>query len=260
MDIGIIIGLLFAFGSLLTGFLLEEGALSSLLQLSAAFIVFGGTLGACAVSFPLNIVKKLPKYLGIAFKKRNSNMEEQINYFKEISMKTRREGLLTLENEFTKSEVDPFIKKGFQLVVDGVEQTMVKSVLETSLEQIVERHEYGIEIFAAAGGYAPTMGIIGTVMGLVQVVGNLSDPQSLGPKIASAFMATLYGISSANLFWLPVSNKLKVLNKEEVNEKQMIIEAVLLIQQGANTNTLVSKLQGFLDNESQSLDTDNQVE
>ena len=151
-----------------------------------------------------------------------------------------------MEGEFSKNEVDPFIKKGFQLVVDGTEQSTIQSILETKLEQIVQRHEEGIEMFTAAGGYAPTMGIIGTVMGLVQVVGNLSDPTALGPKIASAFMATLYGISSANLFWLPIATKLKMLNKEEGNEKEMMIEAILLIQQGANPNTLVSKLEGFL--------------
>lgn len=139
------------------------------------------------------------------------------------------------------------MQKGFQLVVDGVEGTIVKSILETRLEQIIKRHEDGISMLQSAGGYAPTMGIIGTVMGLVQVVGNLSDPTSLGPKIASAFMATLYGIASANILWLPIANKLRVLNEKEINEKEMIIEAILLIQEGINPNTLETKLEGFLD-------------
>ena len=246
MDIVIIVGLLLAFGSILAGFLLEGGTITALVQLSALLIVFGGTFGAVGVSFPGKIIKKFIKVISIAFKKRESNVADNIRYFKEISTKTRREGLLTLEGEFSKNEVDPFIKKGFQLVVDGTEQSTIQSILETKLEQIVQRHEEGIEMFTAAGGYAPTMGIIGTVMGLVQVVGNLSDPTALGPKIASAFMATLYGISSANLFWLPIATKLKMLNKEEGNEKEMMIEAILLIQQGANPNTLVSKLEGFL--------------
>lgn len=246
MDIVIIVGLLLAFGSILAGFLLEGGTITALVQLSALLIVFGGTFGAVGVSFPGKIIKKFIKVISIAFKKRESNVADNIRYFKEISTKTRREGLLTLEGEFSNDEVDPFIKKGFQLVVDGTEQSAIQSILETKLEQIVQRHEEGIEMFTAAGGYAPTMGIIGTVMGLVQVVGNLSDPTALGPKIASAFMATLYGISSANLFWLPIATKLKMLNKEEVNEKEMMIEAILLIQQGANPNTLVSKLEGFL--------------
>ena len=246
MDITIIISLIFAVGSLILGFVLEEGTPTALLQLSAAIIVFGGTFGALGVSFPIRIVSKLPKTLGIAFKKRESDLEEKINYFRRVSIKTRQEGLLVLESELKEDGLDPFIKRGLQMVVDGVDLADVRSILDTKLEQMSERHEEGIEIFSAAGGFAPTMGIIGTVMGLVLVVANLSDPTALGPKIASAFMATLYGIASANLFWLPVANKLKVLDKEEVNEKLMYIEAICLIQQGANPNTIVSKLQSFL--------------
>jgi len=257
MDITIILSLIFAVGSLILGFTLEEGSPGSLLQLSAAIIVFGGTFGALGVSFPFKVVAKLPKCLGIAFKKRESNIGESIEYFHRISIKTRQEGLLVLESELKEEGLDPFIRRGLQMVVDGVEITEVRSILDTKLEQMVERHESGIEIFAASGGFAPTMGIIGTVMGLVLVVSNLSDPEALGPKIASAFMATLYGIGTANLFWLPIANKLKVLDKEEVNEKLMYIEAICLIQQGTNPNTLVSKLQGFLsEKEAKKFDTD----
>lgn len=251
MDIVIVVSLIFAFGSLILGFILEGGTITALLQITALIIVLGGTLGATGVSFQGHTLKKFGKYLGIAFKKRNSSTLQTIEYFKELSGRTRREGLLILESELAKPDVDKFIKKGLQLVVDGVEQTLIKSVLETRLEQISERHEDGIEVFTVAGGYAPTMGIIGTVMGLVQVVSNLEDPSVLGHKIAAAFMATLYGIATANLFWLPIATKLKMLNKEEMIEKEMIIEAILLIQQGANTNTLVSKLEGYLDSSSE---------
>lgn len=246
MDITIIISLVIAFGAILIGFTLEGGSALSLVQLSAAIIVFGGTFGALGVSFPMKVLAKLPKCLGIAFKKRESNLEESINYFHRISIKTRQEGLLVLESELKDESTDPFIRRGLQMVVDGVDLAEVRSILDTKLEQMVERHESGIEMFAASGGFAPTMGIIGTVMGLVLVVSNLSDPDELGHKIAAAFMATLYGIASANLFWLPIANKLKVIDKEEVNEKLMYIEAICLIQQGTNPNTLVSKLQGFL--------------
>lgn len=249
MDIVIILSLIFAVGSLLLGFILEEGSPTMLIQLSAAIIVFGGTFGAIGVAFPFRIIKKAPKVLAIAFKKRDSNLQESIHYFHKIAMKTRQEGLLVLESELKDSDVDPFIARGLQMVVDGVELTEVRSILDTKLEQIAERHEEGIEIFAAAGGFGPTMGIIGTVMGLVLVVSNLSDPNALGPKIASAFMATLYGIASANLVWLPIANKLKVLDKEEICEKSMYIEAISLIQQGTNPSTLVVKLQGFLTEE-----------
>ncbi|ADL49911.1 motility protein A [Clostridium cellulovorans] len=260
MDIFTIVSLIFAFGSLIVGFLLEEGQLSALVQVSAFIIIFGGTFGAVAVSFPGRIFKKFPKVLAIAFKKRDSKIGENIRYFKEISIRTRREGLLILEGEVTNDGIDPFIKKGFQLAADGTEQSVIQGILETELEQMADRHDEGIEMFSAAGGYSPTMGIIGTVMGLLQVVANLDDPLALGVKIAAAFMATLYGIAMANLFWLPIANKLKMLNKEEINEKQMIIEAVLLIQQGSNTNSLVSKLEGYmLDDDKKSLLEDKQV-
>lgn len=132
------------------------------------------------------------------------------------------------------------------MIVDGVNPDIIKSSLETRLEQISERHHQGIAIFEAAGGYAPTMGIIGTVMGLVQVLGSLDDPDELGPKIAVAFIATLYGIATANLIWLPIANKLKALNDEEIIEKEMCIEALLLIQEGVSPTAIISKLEGYL--------------
>ena len=247
MDIGILLGFIVALFSLIIGFLIEGGTLLSLMQLSAAMIVFGGTIGAVIISFPINIIKRLPSIIKVSFSNKESDVMSKIQYLKEISSITRKEGLLSLEREINKNKMDSFMQKGFQLVVDGVEGTIVKSILETRLEQIIKRHEDGISMLQSAGGYTPTMGIIGTVMGLVQVVGNLSDPTSLGPKIASAFMATLYGIASANILWLPIANKLRVLNEKEINEKEMIIEAILLIQEGINPNTLETKLEGFLD-------------
>ncbi|MBD7913486.1 MULTISPECIES: flagellar motor protein [Clostridium] len=253
MDIVILGGLVVAFLSLILGFSIDGGSVTSLIHPTAALIILGGTFGAVAVSFPGNVLKKFPKVIKIAFQKRESNIAKNILYFKEISTKTRKEGLLSIEAEVSESNVDPFIKQGLQFVVDGIEQSTVESIMKTKLEQMVERHEDGMEIFSAAGGYAPTMGIIGTVMGLVLVVGNLSDPTLLGPKIASAFMATLYGIATANIIWLPIANKLKMLNKQEVIEKEMIIEAILLIQQGVNPNTLVNKLEGFLEDGNENL-------
>jgi chemotaxis protein MotA len=135
------------------------------------------------------------------------------------------------------------------MIVDGVDPEIMKGSLETRLEQISERHNQGISIFEAAGGYAPTMGIIGTVMGLVQVLSNLDDPSTLGPKIAVAFIATLYGIGTANLIWLPIANKLKILSTEEIIEKEMCIEALLLVQAGASPSSIISKLEGFLTEE-----------
>ena len=245
MDIMTILGLVVAFGSIILGYLLAHGSLLALLKLTSGLIVIGGTLGATAVSFPSKTLKKMPKVIGLAFKKKEFNLEQHISYFKEISLKTRRDGLLSLEAELS-ADLDPFTRKGLQMVVDGIEPSSVKNILNTKLENLISRHDDCIEMFSAAGGYAPTMGIVGTVTSLVIVLANLNDPSSMGGEIASAFVATLYGLGTANLFWLPIASKLKEINKAEIIEKEMIIEAVLLIQEGVNPNTLVSKLVGYL--------------
>jgi chemotaxis protein MotA len=246
MDIITILSVLFAFVCIIVGFIIEGGRPIALLQPTAAMIVIGGTIGAVGISFPSSTLKKLPKVLSMAFKKKNNNLEELITYFKEVSIKTRRDGLLSLESELTGPELDPFVKKGLQMVVDGIDPSSVRSILDTKLEQLSGRHEDCIEMFTSAGGYAPTMGIVGTITSLVIILSDLSDVAAMGEKIAVAFIATLYGLATANLFWLPIASKLKEINKEELAEKEMIIEAVLLIQEGVNPNTLVSKLVGYL--------------
>lgn len=246
MDLGIIISLVIAFASLLLGFTFEGGALSALWQPTAFIIVFGGTIGAVGVSFPTSSLKKIPKIFKVAFRKREDKTSGMVDFFKELAVKTRRDGLLSLESEIDTYDMDAFTKKGLQMVVDGVEPATIRAILDTKLENIVERHELGSSIFDSAGGFAPTMGIVGTVMGLVQVLGNLGNSSELGGKIAVAFIATLYGVGSANLLWLPIAGKLKAIDKEECLEKQMVIEGILLLQEGANPNTLVSKLEGFL--------------
>lgn len=245
MDIMALLSILFAFVCIVVGYIIEDGNIFALLQPTAALIVIGGTLGAVGISFPSKSIKKFPKVLSIAFKKKESNLEGYISYFKDVSLKTRKEGLLSLESELT-SDLDPFIKKGLQMVVDGIDPSSVRSILNTKLEQLSARHEDCIEMFTSAGGYAPTMGIVGTITSLVIILSDLNDVAAMGEKIAVAFIATLYGLGTANLFWLPLSSKLKEINKEEIVEKEMIIEAVLLIQEGVNPNTLVSKLVGYL--------------
>lgn len=246
MDIIIIISIVFSFACMILGFTLEGGTLRALLQLTAAIIVFGGTIGAVGISTQGKVLKRFPQIFAVAFKKRESNIKENIIFFKNLATKTRKDGLLSIESDLNNSDIDPFIKKGLQMIVDGINPETVRNSLETRLEQISERHHQGIAMFEGAGGYAPTMGIIGTVMGLVQVLGSLEDPEELGAKIAVAFIATLYGIASANLIWLPIANKLKALNDEEIIEKEMYIEALLLIQEGISPNSIMSKLEGYL--------------
>lgn len=247
MDVATIIFLLFSFGSLGGAFVLEGGKLGALFALTAAMIVFGGTIGAVGVSFPIYKIKRLPKIFGVAFKTQKSDAVESLKYFVNISKKTRQNGLLSIESEISDNSIEPFVKKGLQLIVDGTEPAVVRSILETEAEMIYERHTDGIAMFEAAGGYSPTMGVIGTVMGLVHVLSNLDDPASLGPKIAVAFIATLYGVGTANLLWLPIAAKLKNINKDELKDRTLIIEAIMNIQEGVNPNTLAEKLKSFLD-------------
>lgn len=247
MAVSTIAFLIFGLGAILGSFMLEGGKLTALLAISPAMIVFGGTIAAVGISYPGNEIKKLFPVMKVAFKNQKIDLPGLISYFKNIAFKTRKEGLLSIEEMISGDDVDPFTKKGLQMVVDGIEPQTVKSTLELSADLIDERHKVGIGMFDAAGGFAPTMGITGTVMGLVHVLTNLSDVSKLGGLISGAFIATLYGIGTANILWLPLGTKLKQLNKQEMAEKNLIIEAILCIQEGVNPNTLEEKLKGFLD-------------
>ncbi|MBU3156144.1 flagellar motor protein [Clostridium estertheticum] len=246
MNIYPILFIILSFGSLIAAFILEGGSPVMLVAKTAAMIVFGGTIGSVGLASSPKRLKNVPAMIKLVFTSKDKDLVEIVNYFKQLSFKTRKEGLLSIEGEIT-DDLDPFIKKGLQLVVDGVDPQMVKTILEFELESTYDRHKENYAVFEAAGGFAPTMGVIGTVMGLVQVLSNLADPSVLGEKIATAFIATLYGVGSANLFFLPIGVRLKDLNNEESKEKELIIEAVLLMQEGANPNILAEKLKGFLD-------------
>ncbi|MFL0195633.1 flagellar motor protein [Clostridium sp. WILCCON 0269] len=247
MDISVILFLLFGLASLVGGFILEGGSAGALLGPTAAIIVFGGTIGAVGLSFPSDVLKRIPKMFRVIIGPPKTDLPSLISYFKDVSYRTRKNGLLSLEGEISNDpNLDPFIKKGLQLVVDGVDPQAVRSILELELESTSERHREGSAVFQSAGGYSPTMGIIGTVMGLVHVLGNLEDSSTLGPKIAVAFLATLYGVGAANIIWLPIGNRLNVLDDKEVKEKTLIIEGILYIQEGINPNTIAEKLKSFL--------------
>jgi len=244
-----LISMILAFVALVAAFIIEGGHPDGLLSLTAAIIVFIGTGCAVVASFPMSRIKKIPKILKVCFGSRKSDLPKLIYYFKEVSTKTRRNGLLSLESEITgATEVDPFIKKGLQMVVDGLEPQSVKGTLELQVDMMSERHHEGAQMFEAAGGLSPTLGIIGTVMGLVHVLGSLGgDSSTLGETIAPAFIATLYGVAFANLVYIPICTKLKSLDAEEVKEKLLVIEAVTLIQEGVNPNVIGEKLKSFLD-------------
>ncbi|KJR45115.1 Flagellar motor rotation protein MotA [Desulfosporosinus sp. I2] len=241
MDLSTIIGIIVGFGFLLVGYVLEGGSVSSLGGFSAALIVFGGTSGAVLVSFPLSDLKNLPKWFKLAFTSQTFGTAEAYETLVRFAEKARREGLLSLEQEL-ETVTDRFTNQGMQLVIDGTDPEITREILESNIAVLEKRHKIGIAVFEAAGGYSPTMGIVGTVMGLVMVLGNLSDPEALSHSIASAFIATLYGVGTANLLWLPIATKLKMKDKAEVSAMEMVLDGILSIQAGENPSILKEKL------------------
>ncbi|MDR3289028.1 MAG: flagellar motor protein [Peptococcaceae bacterium] len=245
MDLTTLIGIIAGLGALVIGFVLEGGHPGSLFQGTAAIIVFGGTFGAVAASFSAADLKRIPQWFRIAFSRKAFGTEEAYVTLIQFAEKARREGLLSLERELD-SVSDKFTHKGLQLVIDGTDPEITQSILESNISVLEKRHKTGIHVFEAAGGFSPTMGIIGTVMGLVHVLGNLDDPAALSGAIAAAFIATLYGVSAANLLWLPIATKLKQKDKFEVNAMEMILDGILSIQAGENPSILREKLKTHL--------------
>lgn len=246
MDIASIGGIGAALICLVLSFILDGGSISALLNPTAALLVFGGTIGSTLASTSMKQFRGVGNYLKIAFMpKSGADPLQVIKDLVELAGIARREGILALE-ERGETFDDEFLRTGIRFVVDGVDPELVKSMLETELAYVEDRHLRAAKIFDTAGGYAPTMGIIGTVMGLVHVLGNLQNVDTLGPEIATAFTATLYGVGTANILWLPLGAKLKARNEEEVLLREIMIEGILSIQAGENPNILDQKLKAFL--------------
>ncbi|GAC1319881.1 MAG: flagellar motor protein [Chloroflexota bacterium] len=247
-DKGTIIGLSVALLCILGAGVIESGGISiiiALINLPAFMIVMGGTMGTVVTSFPLDRVTQMPKIIGAAFKMTSASERQLVNLFVGLAERARREGLLALETEAQSIE-DHAIQKGVLLVVDGTDPELVREIMEADVASMSERHEGKYAIFEAAGGYAPTMGIIGTVMGLINVLSHLDQPSELGHSIAGAFIATLYGILFANVFFLAIAQRLKQRNKEEVARRQLAVEGVLAVQAGDNPRIVRDKLEAFL--------------
>ena len=244
MDKTTLPGLILALVALLGGAMMEGTTPDKLVMLPAFIIVFGGTIGAAMISFPLTVTTNIPKYFGILVKDVQHDLTHVVDTFVNLADRARREGLLALEQEA--GSLEPFTRRGIQMVVDGSDPALVREVLEADIEAMQARHKPGAGIFEAMGGFAPTMGIIGTVMGLVHVLENLSEPDKLGPLIASAFLATLYGIFFANAMFLPFAAKLKAKSGEEAHLKQLVVEGVLAVQSGDNPRVVREKLDAYL--------------
>lgn len=244
MDITIIIGILAGVAALIGGFLWEGGHIGGLMQGAAALIVFGGTVAAVLISFPLSRLRTIPAALRLAFGRSVRSPGELIDSLVDMSVIARRDGVLALER-VSDEHADPFLREGMQMVVDGTDPEMVRQILELEIQAAEQKHEGYAKIFESAGGYAPTMGIIGTVMGLIHVLGSLQEPTNLGPSIAVAFTATLYGVASANIIFLPIATKIKARSEEEIVNMELLLEGILAIQNGEHPLIVRKKLASF---------------
>lgn len=249
MDIGPILGIVISFGLILLGNKMEGGHVDSLIQVTALMIVGGGTLGACVVQFPMKVVINSFKSLITAVFPKKADPNAIIAQLVEFAKRARREGILALEKEIENIK-DPFFAKALRMAVDGLEPKQLVETMETELETLEEEHEGPIKFYEAAGGYCPTVGILGAVLGLIHVMSNLNDPSKLGAGIAVAFVATIYGVGMANLILLPISSKLKYISKESLKVKEIQLKGVLLIQEGVNHTIIEEQLKSFLDEKS----------
>lgn len=245
MDLATIIGLLVAWGAIVAALLMDGGQLKDLLIPSAFVIVVGGTIGATIVSFSFRQLMGLPAIIRNAFYAQDTDLRDIIDLMVDFARVARKQGILVLEA--AAGQIDnKFLRTGIQLVVDGVPSEMVREILETEIVSLQERHKVGENIFSTMGGFAPTLGIIGTVMGLIHMLSSLDQPGKMGPAIASAFVATLYGVALANLVFLPISSKLKARTADEIIAYDMMVEGILSIQAGDSPRMVEAKMLAFL--------------
>jgi chemotaxis protein MotA len=237
-----IIGILLALLAIGFGMVLKGASLASLNNPAAMLIIFGGTAAALFIAFPLREIKKFPILLKIAFvEPKLPSMAEQISQLVTCATIAKREGFLALE-EFAGETKDPFFQKGLEMIIDGTEAAFIEEVLLDEIGSIDKRHKTGALIFTQAGTYAPTLGVLGAVVGLVASLGNLNNVEKLGHSISAAFIATLLGIFSGYVLWHPLANKLKRISKREQDLKLLTVEGILAIYAGVSPTALERKL------------------
>ena len=245
MDPATLIGIVVALGGIFVGMTMEGASIGSLIEPSSAMIVIGGSIGAGMSGYLLKDTTGLGGVIKNALLSKKVDAGAAIADVVSFAERARREGLLALE-EAAKSVTDPYLKRGIELAVDGTDPEELAEIMEAEITSMKARHKVGAKYFADLGAFAPTLGIIGTCIGLVHMLENLSDPSTAGPAIAVAFTATLYGIGSANLIFLPFSSKLKRVSEIEVQRMELILEGVLSIQAGGNPRVIEQKLLSFL--------------
>lgn len=246
MDKSSIIGLILAFVALLTGMVMKGVSLSAFYNPAAILIIIFGTMSAVTIAFPMQELKRVPKLFKILFKETKlANDIEIIKMFSQWADLARREGLLALESKASEIE-DPFLKNGLTLAIDGQNADYIRDVLTEEVEAMEERHTSGAAIFTQAGTYAPTLGVLGAVVGLIAALADMNDIEKLGHAISAAFMATLLGIFTGYVLWHPFANKLKRKSALEVKQKRMMIEGILSVLEGEAPRVIEQKLSSYL--------------
>jgi chemotaxis protein MotA len=239
---GIILGIVVLVG----GMVLKGSDPAALINPAALVIIFLGTVAAVAIAFPMNELKKVPALFKVIFTtSKMMSVKELIPIFTEWANLARKEGLLALEDSAEEVE-DPFLQKGLKMVVDGQSPELVRAMLEEEIAAMEDRHDLGAKIFSQAGTYAPTLGVLGAVMGLVSALGHLEDVALLGKSISAAFIATLFGIFSGYVLWHPFANKLKRKSQEEARIKQIMVEGLLAVQEGIPSRLVEEKMLTYL--------------
>lgn len=236
-----------------------SSGLTAFFDVASIFIVVGGLIASLLINFKMKQIKLANTVIRESFYQNDQRLPELIALFIRLSERARREGILALENELEEVD-DPFIRKGILLAVDGIEPDVINDIMNAEITAMEERHYQGRQIVEKSGEYAPAWGMIGTLVGLVLMLGNLSDPATLGPNMAVALITTLYGVVLANLVFIPMASKLEIKTNEEVFIKQIIVEGVIGVQSGQNPRILEEKLSAFLSEEAKNIDEIDEIE
>ncbi|MGA3099060.1 MAG: flagellar motor protein [Bryobacteraceae bacterium] len=243
-DLASLGGLAVAVGGILAGLTLDGGKVLELGQCSAALIVFGGTIGAVMLTSSLEVLIRAVRRIGSIFFERSQSPEAVIDEIIGYAAQARKQGIVSLEQQAAAAH-DPFLRKALNLAVDGIDMSQIRSIMELEITLLEQNAEAESKVFEAAGGYAPTVGIVGAVLGLMQVMKNLANIDEVGRGIAAAFVATVYGVGSANIFFLPAANKLRVRTRDAVQIREVMLEGVLAIVEGLNPKLIRTRLEAY---------------
>ena len=237
-------GLVVALGGILVGLMMDGGSIKDVRQFSAALIVLGGTLGAVMITTPMPVLIRAAGKIGAVFFETSYSAEAVIEEIIGYAAQARKQGIVSLEQQANDIK-DPFLQKALNLAIDGVEMNQIRSIMELEITMMEQSGEAEAKVFEAAGGYSPTIGIIGAVLGLMQVMKNLANIEEVGHGIATAFVATVYGVAIANIFLLPAGNKLKARVHEEVRIRELALEGILSVVEGLNPKLIKTKLEAY---------------